>query len=172
MILLPKEFPIDAAKLDKRFASITSDNYAGLTKDGDIFVVMWKTEPSNQDLAAIELYWRALTLVVYNTPTAEEQTAYLAGILNDARQYGNALIAQFALENVAQGITAAQKTRAVADYCYKILYYLSTGSLYAAVEELEERIASNDMPAELAPFITTERLTTYLNKLKTYLHIS
>jgi hypothetical protein len=172
MVLLPKEFEIDAAKLDKRFVTITSANYDGLVKSGDNFIVTWKNPPNNSDLAAIEIYWRNLTLQVYNSPTAEEQTAYLAGLLNDARNFGNALIGQFALENVAMGITAAGKTRAVADYCYKIQYYLSTGSLYAGVEELAERISLNDAPAELAPFVTQVRLTTYLNKLKTYLHIS
>lgn len=170
MVLLPKEFEISASKLDGRFRVITSSNYDGLFKDGDVFKVMWKTTPSNQDLAAIEIYWRELTLEIYNTPTAEEQVLYLSNILKDARDFGNALIAQFAMENVAQGITQAGKTRAVADYCYKIQYYLSTGSLYAAMEELQERVS--DCPEELAPYVTPARLTSYLNKLKTYLHIS
>jgi hypothetical protein len=169
MILLPKEFEIDIAKLDKRFAKITSSNYNGVVKSGINFTISWKQEPSNQDLAAIELYWRDLTEQVYNTPTAEEQTVMLAKILEDAKNFGTALIVQFAMENVAMGITQAGKTRAVADYCYKLQYYLSTGSLYAAKEEIEDKL--DELPEELAPFLTAQRLTIYLNKIKTYLNI-
>lgn len=170
MVLLPKDFQMSAAKLDARFKSITSANYDGLVSDGTNFVVLWKNgNPADSDLAAIELYWRNLTQQVYNTPTAEEQTAYLANILKEARDFGNALIVQFSMENVAAGITSAGKTRAVADYCYKVQYYLSTGSLYAAVEEIEDRI--QDIPEELAPFVTIQRLTIYLNKIKVYLGV-
>lgn len=170
MILLPKEFNIDIAKLDKRFSVITSSNYDGVMKSGDNFYVSWKQEPSNQDLAAIELYWRDLTEQVYNTPTLQESMETLSKILRDARVFGDALIVQFAFENVAMGITQAQKTRIVADYCQKLQYYASTGSLYAALEEIES--ISDNIPAELAPFVTAERLLVYANKIKAYLGIS
>lgn len=170
MVLLPKEFTIDIEKIDKRFKSITSSNYDGVVKDGSNFKIMWKSEPTNQDLAAIEIYWRDLTQLAYSTPTAEEQSQFLASILSDARKFGDALIVQFAMENVGMGITAARKTRAVADYCYKIQYYLSTGSLYAALEELEDTM-DDEIPEELSPFVTQSRLQTYVTKLKTYLQI-
>jgi len=169
MVLLQKEFKIDIAKIDKRFAAITSSNYDGIIKSDNNFIVQWKTTPSNQDIAAIELYWRDLTEQVYNTPTTEEQAAMLAKILEDAKTFGNALIVQFAAENIAMGITNVGKTRAVADYCHKLQYYLSNGSLYAAKEEIEDMI--DEPPSELAPFITAQRLTIYLNKIKTYLKI-
>lgn len=169
MILLQKEFDMDTAKMDKRFAAITSSNYDGIVKDGNSFIVLWKTTPSNADLAAIELYWRDLTEQSYNAPTQDEQVEMLANIIQKARIFGDATIAQFALENVAMGITQAGKTRAVADYCQKLQYYMSTGSLYAALEEIEE--ISNNVPPELAPFVTSERLGVYTNKIKAYLGI-
>lgn len=169
MILLQKEFDMDTAKMDKRFAAITSSNYSGIVKDGNSFIVLWKTTPSDADLAAIELYWRNLTEQIYNTPTADEQTEALAKVIQKARLFGDATIAQFALENVAMGITQAGKTRAVADYCQKLQYYTSTGSLYAALEEIQE--LSQNTPAELAPFVTSARLSVYANKIKAYLGI-
>lgn len=169
MILLQKEFDMDTAKMDKRFAAITSSNYDGIVKDGNSFIVLWKSTPTNSDLAAIELYWRGLTEQVYNTPTAEEQMEGLSKIIQKARTFGDATIAQFALENVAMGITQAGKTRAVADYCQKLQYYMSTGSLYAALEEIQE--ISVNIPPDLAPFVTQQRLAVYVNKIKAYLGI-
>lgn len=169
MVLLPKEFNIDIVKIDKRFVAITSSNYDGVINDGSTFKVFWKTTPSNSDLAAIEIYWRDLTPQIYNSPTAEEQTQTLVKILDDAKAFGNALMVQFAMENIATGITQAGKTRAVADYCYKLQYYLSTGSLYAALEEINDKL--DELPPELAPFITEARLIVYRNKIKTYLRI-
>lgn len=170
MILLQKEFNMDTTKMDKRFAAITSSNYSGIVKDGNSFIVLWKTTPSDADLAAIEVYWRNLTEQVYSTPTVDEQTEALAKVIQKARLFGDATIAQFALENVAMGITQAGKTRAVADYCQKLQYYMSTGSLYAALEEIQD-IADNT-PPELAPFVTPERLAVYTNKIKAYLGIT
>lgn len=169
MILLQKEFEMNIEKMDKRFAAITSSNYDGIVKDGNSFIVLWKSEPSNEDLAAIELYWRSLTEQIYNAPTAEEQTEYLSKIIQKARMFGDATITQFALENVAMGITQAGKTREVADYCQKLQYYMSTGSLYAALEELQE--ISLNVPQNLAPFVTSDRLNIYENKIKSYLGI-
>jgi hypothetical protein len=169
MRLIAKAFPTDMAKIDARLRKMTSIGYDGLVLDGEDYLALFKPNATNQDMATVEKYWRDLTEQIYNAPTAEEQTAYLSKIFNEARSYGQALIAQFALENIAMGITGASKTRVVADYCYKVQYYLDTGSLYAAVEEIQERI--EDCPEELAPFVTPERLTTYLNKLKTFLQI-
>lgn len=169
MILLPKEFQIDIARLDKRFASITSSNYDGICGNGLSFIVMWKTTPSNEDLAAIENYWNSLTLQVYNTPTANESTAMLAAKLDAAMQFGKALIVEVALNNIQAGITQAGKTRAVSDYTQKLQNYLVTGSLYAAIEEITA--LRNDLTRPLLglePFITNQKLDEYKARLQVF----
>lgn len=169
MILLPKDFSIDIVKLDKRFASIATANYDGITKDGDTFAISWKTTPTNEDLAAIEIYWRNLTEQIYKSPTAEEQTAYLSGKLDAAMMFGKALIVEVAVSNIAMGITQAGKTRAVADYCQKLQYYLSTGSLYAAIEELTAMRNEDRSSMGLEPYITDARLDQYKAKIQSFL---
>lgn len=169
MVLLPKEFGIDITKLDKRFASITSSNYDGICNDGNSFNVLWKTNPSNEDLAAIENYWNELTLQIYNTPTANESTAMLAAKLDAAMQFGKALIVEVALSNIQLGITQAGKTRAVSDYTQKLQNYLVTGSLYAAIEEITS--LRNDLTRPLLgldPFITNAKLDQYKAKLQSF----
>lgn len=90
----------------------------------------------------------------------------------NARKFGNDLAALFAKENVVMGITAAGKTRAVTDYCHKLEHYMTTGSLYAAIEEINSMIADITLPLlSLSPFVTTARLNTYKAKIQTYLGI-
>lgn len=104
--------------------------------------------------------------------TAASNYAALAGMLQRARTFGDALIIQTAMENIAMGITQAGKTRAVADYTQKLQNYLSSGSLYAAIEELDSMIDDVNRPSlELSPYITTERLNAAKNQIKVYLGI-
>jgi len=170
MVLLPKEFQINPTKLDARFKAITSSNYDGIFNDGNSFLVMWKSTPSNQDLAVIENYWNSLTEQVYNAPTAAETQAYYAAKLIAATNFGMAMIVEVALSNISMGITQAGKTRAVSDYTAKLQGYLRTGSLYAAIEEIQD--LRNDLTRPLlglSPFITDARLDEYKAKIQAFL---
>lgn len=99
-----------------------------------------------------------------------DQMIALDAILERARRFGSALIVQTAKENVLMGITQAGKTRLVADYCQKLTYYLQTGSMYAALEEINDLINDPNRASKgMAPFITTERLNAAKAQIMVFL---
>jgi len=90
--------------------------------------------------------------------------------ISRAQLFGDTLIQQFAVENVLLGITQAGKTRAVSDYLVKLLTYLETGSLYAAIEQIDALI-NDGLDSNLSPFVTADRMTSYKNQIQDYLGI-
>lgn len=98
----------------------------------------------------------------------EEYTA----LVQAAMDFGQALTVQYATQNVMAGITQAGQTQAVLTYTTNLYNYLSTGSLYVAISELENMIAdTSETKAALAPFVTNDILYTYLNQIQGYLDI-
>lgn len=90
-----------------------------------------------------------------------------------ASDFGAKLIMQYAAQNVLAGITLAGKTIAVATYLQQLGYYLNSGSLYAAITEIQTLIAdSGSTKASLSPFITNDILYTYLNDIQSYLGVA
>lgn len=101
------------------------------------------------------------------------QTAVVNNIIAQARAFGESLILEAARDNILMGIAQAGKTRAVADYCQKLMNYLQSGSLYAAIEEINAMINDLTRPLlNLSPFITTERLIAFRTKIQAYLGIA
>lgn len=173
LVKLPlKEFKVDAAKIHNRIFSLIGEALDGVGISEECVEVTVKGVMTQPQDYAIGVFWRDLTEASYNTPTAQEQMAILAKMYDDARVFGKSLIVQFALENIATGITQAGKTRIVADYCMKIQYYMDSGSLYAALEEVQAMIADTSGRVNMQPWLSDEKLTIYKNKLKTYLHIT
>lgn len=89
-------------------------------------------------------------------------------IIKAAIEFGGETMAEFAAENVLMGITQAGKTKSVTDYCTDIIKYISTGSLYEVMNEIDSLIEQG-IPGDLAPFITEERLLSFRQKVVDYL---
>jgi hypothetical protein len=106
-----------------------------------------------------------------NTPAPAENTVEIyTTLVQNAITFGNALIVQFATQNVMAGITQAGQTQAVLAYAGLLYTYLSTGSLYVAIAEIETMIAdTSSTKTALAPFITNNVLYSYLNQIQGYL---
>lgn len=85
-----------------------------------------------------------------------------------AMQFGNALLVEFATDNVMQGITQTGKTKAVADYCCDIMRYIQSGSLYETINEVD-RLVSLGVPADLAPYVTAVRLNQFKQRILNFL---
>ena len=88
----------------------------------------------------------------------------------NAIEFGQTLMNDFINENIAMGITSTGKTRAVGLKLKDISFWLQMGSLYEALEDIDEMIA-NKIDPELAPFITDERMEKFENKIKEYLSL-
>ncbi|MGL4401092.1 MAG: hypothetical protein ACRCXD_14575 [Luteolibacter sp.] len=90
--------------------------------------------------------------------------AIKSSILKPAQDFGQNLKDAFASENIGQGITQAGKTRIVADLLRDVDYYLSSGSLYEALAEIDRLVYDSSY----APFVTAERLRIFKNKIRRY----
>lgn len=85
-------------------------------------------------------------------------------ILKPAQEFGQSLKNSFASENIGQGITQAGKTKMVADLLRNVDYYLTSGSLYEALSEIDRLTYDSSY----SPFITSERLRVFKNKIRRY----
>lgn len=107
-----------------------------------------------------------------SVPVVEDPAVVLARIIDNAKKFGIQVIQQFTIENVAMGITQAGKTRALSLYCKDIMTFLQSGSLYAAIEEIDDMIADESQEkTDLNPFITNDRLNGYKTLIANYLGI-
>ena len=86
----------------------------------------------------------------------------------DVYEFVKQLRLDFAADNIELGITQMGKTRTVADKLRDLNYYLDVFSLYAAVQVIDEMIASGLDPED-APFITEPRMTEFKNKILQFL---
>lgn len=164
IVLQWKNFQVDLDKVNAHFKSILSTNYDGLNADQENLKVIFFGSISSEDEIAVNNYWNSIQDTDFD-PTPEE-IAFTK--INDAVVFGNKLIIEVATENVLMGITQAGKTKAVSDYCVNLQYYLRTGSLYAAIDEIDTLIAAVP-PGDLDPFITVDRLNIYKSKIQAYL---
>jgi hypothetical protein len=113
--------------------------------------------------------WNPPAIPAPPTPAIAVYTA----LVQNAISFGQALIVQFATQNVMAGITQAGQTQAVLDYASDLYTYLSTGSLYVAISEINVMIAdTSSTKTALAPFITNDILYTYMNQIQGYLGLA
>jgi hypothetical protein len=121
-------------------------------------------EGTSQDVIDAQLAMYAAPVV---TPTSIQR---VSSSIADAVKFGNSLIIQYAASNVLIGITVAGKTQLVADYFADLSYYLKSGSLYAAVNEINRMIAdTSDAKTALNPYVTNNILYSNLNLIQDYL---
>ena len=80
---------------------------------------------------------------------------------------------QYAANNVLLGITQAGQTQAVANYLQQTLLYLQSGSLYAAIAQINIYIAdTSSTKAALSPYVTNAVLTSFKNQIQAWLGIA
>ena len=153
--------PVNTTKLMKEIKATnigTKIDY--INSDGDnvsIFTKEALTTQEEVDLAAI-----------VNAHVSFDQIAHIKNLLVGAMEFGKNTMLEFATENVAMGITQAGKTKAVLEFLTPVKNAMDTGSLHAVIEEIDNLIEAG-IPADLAPFVTDERLTEFKNKVEDYL---
>lgn len=82
--------------------------------------------------------------------------------IQNAQDFGNKLIVEFGRENILLGYTVSN-VKSVIEKCSIVLSMLQTGSLYTALDEL-----NNMAPDDL---LTSSRITEFGNKIRSYLGI-
>lgn len=82
-------------------------------------------------------------------------------IVSNAQKQWAMLVAGFAAENIAMGITQANKTQLIGDALNQVAVYGSQGSLWMAYAELSKV----KITPEMAPFITQARIDWMRNKM-------
>lgn len=100
-------------------------------------------------------------------PPSKTQLEQVKIVIQNAMNFGNGLIMEFAAENVAMGITQDGMTGVVRRNCSQVIDCLLTGSLYDAIIEL--RAIPEDKKD--AKYLTNARLLIFINKIETYLGI-
>lgn len=106
-------------------------------------------------------------------PPTQTPTQIYTAVVMAAMGFGQQLTVQFAVANILAGITQAGQTQAVMNYTTTLSQCLNTGSLYAAITNINTMIAdSSSTKTALAPFITNDILYSYLNQIQTYLGIA
>jgi hypothetical protein len=104
-----------------------------------------------------------------NNHSTEPSSEDIAGYkIREATVFGETILKQFTIENVLMGISQAGKTRQLSDYCHKLAHYVSTGSLYAAIEQIDAMILAG-LDETLEPFITEARLLEYKAQIQAFL---
>lgn len=166
-IVLPwKNFKVDLEKVRAYLKSTLSSNYDGLLCDEASLRVIFKTDYSDDDFSKVNAYWDVITLSTFNPTSQEIVTSKIIAAIT----FGNNMIVQAAVENVLLGITQANKTKDVSDYLERLQLYLRTGSLYAALQEINSLLAdSNRASLNLSPFVTDDRLNAYKASITTFL---
>lgn len=163
ILLTWKNFYVNLEKVTSYFKSNLSSNYDGLVCDEEGMKVMFKNTIEESDSSAVSSYWDSATAATFQ-PTLEE---VISKKVNEASIFGNSIIAKAIVENVSMGITQAGKTKIVADTFDNLQYYLKTGSLYAAIDEIDRLIAAGVDP-NLSPFVTEARLLSYKSQILAY----
>lgn len=157
----------------KRMNSLLVENfsdYDGMIADTGNLVICFNEDITQQKTDFVEDYWESLTEQGEQTPTQQEQLEHIKVIIKNAVDFGQGLIINFAAENVAMGITQAGKTRDVATYLAPLQVLLNGGSLYGAIDTINDLITAG-IPSDLSPFVTETRLLEYREIIETYLGI-
>lgn len=159
-----KVFSVNVRKLHEYFKANLSSNYDGIVCNEDSLSVIFFDNFSSEDRTKVNNYWNNSTPQTFELSIQE----LIQISLDEAIRFGKHLIVQAAVENIEMGINQAGKAKEVADLFCNLQYYLTTGSLYAAIAELE-RILDEVLDPALEPFVTAERVSSYKTKIETYL---
>ena len=148
---------VNLPKLQKEIL-ITVD---GLSHSGSELIVHTSAELTQEQIDSIT------TIIANHNPI--DMDAIVQAKIDNAVLFGKEIMDAFKRENILMGITQAGKTKAVQDCLHRVEHYVSSGSLYAGKDEVLNIINTNNIPADLAPFVTVPRLTVFVNKILTYL---
>jgi hypothetical protein len=159
-------FQINLPSLVTYIQSLMTTTYDGLVCDQNGFTVMGLTDPTIA--ASIQTYLNGLTQAGEEAKAAPAQ---IQAAINAATDFGNSLIVNYSVQNVLLGISQSGMTQAVTDYGANLQRYLTNGTLYAAIDELNTLIAAG-APSNLAPYVTNDILYSYLNQIQTWLEIA
>ena len=159
-------FNVDVSIAYSYLKSNLSSNFDGLVgQPGDLLVV-FKTDYVDADNTIVQNYWSSATAATFQASPSQQVT----NAIGAAMEFGTQMLMQFATQNVMAGITQSGKTQACIDYCHELAHCLITGSLYAAINQINTMIAdTSTTKANLSPFITNNVLYVFLNKVQTYL---
>lgn len=164
-----KEFPI---KLERLAVYLKANIvlYDGLIASEENLQIVFKDALSDDATQLIHDHWDSLTEESESTPTEEEIKQLVQISVAQAIDFGRKLLIETSAEFIIMGLIQSGKIVDIINYSSKINMYLQVGSLYAAVDELDNLITVGAAEA-LAPFITDERLVTYKHKIQDYLEI-
>lgn len=164
-----KEFQVNLARMHKILKQ-DLENYDGMIADENILTIIFYETPSQGDIDYVTDYWASLTQIGELTPTPDEQLVYVENLVKNAIKFGQGLIINFAAKNVLEGITLAGKTREVATYLANIQVLLNSGSLYGAIDQINDLI-NEGVPSNLAPYVTEAKLEEYKALIEEYLGV-
>lgn len=159
-----KTFTVNVDKVNIRFRAALSSNYNGIRCDDSCMILDFKEDVSDADIAIVNTYWASLTPTSFN-PTIQE---IVFSKINDAIVFGNQMIIQAAVENVLLGITQAGKTKDVSDFLSDLQTYLRSGSLYAALYEIDT-LKAGTIPSDLSTWVNVTRLDSYKAQIQAFL---
>lgn len=166
IILQWPSFQVSLDKVHKYFKTNLNSNYDGLICDEFEVKVMFFDTPSSEEIDIVNNYWNSLNSNSFN-PSIDE---IIENKIIAAEAFGKSLIVKAAKENILMGITQAGKTKAVSDYFRFLQRYLKEGSLYAGLDEID-RLITEGVPTELAPYVTEARINAYKAEILTYLQV-
>lgn len=159
-----RNFSAQLEKVNAYYRANLSSAYDGLLASPENLQVIFKSPFTEDDSLKATSYWESITPSSF-APSISE---IIQAKINASITFGNKVIVEAATGNVIAGITQAGKTREASDFLAKLERYLRSGSLYAAMQEIDDLIA-NGIPDDLTAFITPDRLTAVRTQIATFL---
>ena len=152
---------INIEKLSKEVTnSPIASNIISISTSDDNFSIFFETALSNEEKLLLD--------ELVNNHELEDYTTIITNKILSSIEFGKTMLVEFATNNVINNITQSGKTKQVADYLGSLSYLLNSGSLYAAIEEMD-RLITEGVPVELSPYVTEEIINYYKQKILEFL---
>lgn len=156
---IPLEWPIEILELG---------DSTDLPVDGSPWILL-----NDNQLIAHKLKYQVDFDTWITSKKVEVSTTTIANKIRAAINFGNELVVSAATTNTLAGINQANKTQAFVLYCRNLTHFLVTGSLYAAIQEIDTMLADNSTEKQdLQPFLTNDSLIKYKHQIQDYLGIA
>jgi hypothetical protein len=172
MLLAQLNFPIDYDSFHQYLVA-NVPNADGLCSCDTGYNVIEKNPFTSTDITNVNTYYNSLTQAGEAAKMSPTTQQIIQNSILSAQTFGNNLLLEYAAQNVLAGITQAGQTIPVSDYLANLYNYLSAGSLYASIQEINNLIAdTSSTKTNLSPFLTNDIMYTYMNKIQAYLGIT
>lgn len=99
------------------------------------------------------------TQTYFNIPQPTYDKCF--ALVQNAQKIWSLMVAEFAAENIAMGITQSGKSGLIADALFTVATYGSQGSLWQAYNAL----STVKVTPEMAPYLTADRIQFMKNKM-------